>query len=479
MGSLRRWIFVYSTETLVLSLALTVICGMGLMSFTSDALSARPFHGRKRLWVEPGRSECFQKVKDLHGNYAHIYTSRVIVKHPINVRLHAESDSQITNMTVQEIVNKINDVKKQMYDLCDQSNYNEICQADFLFKRHWEQVDNSKYAVDQEYNKTFSIMQFNILAEGLSSGPETAMKFHLEEYPNSKRAISNPNAFGGFDKVVHPEICLNYNLRRWRILEVILGGVNNNTTKSDFQMSPDILGVEEIDNFYSFFQPCLSRFGYSGIFVPKRESPCVKFGHYSDGCALFWKSSKFQLVSEERRQFQKRGQVYIIATLQHLQSKHLVTVAVTHLKAKKGRVNERDRTAQAKELLHEAKRHAKTAQFDQHLNKQIPVVIMGDFNSDISDKTCTCIPTVLSKEMIPIYHWYPQNRLEELFTTLKSRGDDVAKRAIDYVFFNPRQVVCTHTLNMPSASDIVDQWGLPGFSYPSDHIMIGARFKIL
>ena len=459
------------------TLSFGFVMSLLLMKFSSDALSARPFHGRKRLWVDPDRSNRFRTIKDLNGNTAFRYTSGTTVKMPINVKLQAGPEPQLVDMKPGDIVDKIKLVKKQMFELCEENDYTAICQTDFLFERFWEPFHNSAdFPVDNiTKSHSFSVMQFNILAEGLSSGPQAKMKFPLEAKSHSKTAISNPNEFGGFDKVIHPEICLNYDFRRWRILEVILGGVNTNTKEPNFPMSPDILGVEEIDNFHSFFLPVLAKVGYQGIFVPKRDSPCVKFGYYSDGCALFWRSSVFQLVSEERRQFQKRGQVYIIATLKHLESGELIVIGVTHLKAKKGRVNERDRTAQVDELLRETKKHAKSMHNDHHQIKQIPIIVMGDFNSEPNSEVSTCVPLVLNHGMVSAY---PTNSIREFFTTLKSRGNDIAKRVIDYIFFNPRQICCTHTLNMPVENDIVDSWGLPGFSYPSDHIMIGAKFKI-
>ena len=56
------------------------------------------------------------------------------------------------------------------------------------------------------------------------------------------------------------------------------------------RVNPDVLGVEEIDHYDDFFSPALALLGYEGAFVPKAVSPCLQFGYYSDGVALFWRT---------------------------------------------------------------------------------------------------------------------------------------------------------------------------------------------
>lgn len=220
----------------------------------------------------------------------------------------------------------------------------------------------------------------------------------------------------------------------------------------------------------------LSTFGYDGIFVPKRCSPCTKFGYYSDGCALFWKTKLFELVYEERRQFNKMGQVFIIATLRHIPSQRLITVAVTHLKAKKGQVNERVRTDQIIQLLQDTAQHSEHVSLLQNYSQNIPIIIMGDFNAEVEGKDVTCIPTVLNGGYLSVYN----TQQNESFTTYKSRGKNTVKRTIDYIFYRKSMPIkCLQTLNLPKDGNVFDSWGLPGFSYPSDHIMIGAKFKFL
>ena len=59
---------------------------------------------------------------------------------------------------------------------------------------------------------TFSILQFNLLAEGLSSGPNVQAPFEFKK----------ASGFGGFDAVQHPEVCMDWDLRKWRLVEEML-----------------------------------------------------------------------------------------------------------------------------------------------------------------------------------------------------------------------------------------------------------------
>lgn len=60
-----------------------------------------------------------------------------------------------------------------------------------------------------------------------------------------------------------------------------------------------MISVQECDRFHDFFYPVLHKFfGYDGVFCPKRDSPCLKHGFYSDGVAVFWKKEKFRPVRQ-------------------------------------------------------------------------------------------------------------------------------------------------------------------------------------
>jgi mRNA deadenylase 3'-5' endonuclease subunit Ccr4 len=344
-------------------------------------------------------------------------------------------------------------------------------------------------------------MQFNTLAEGLSSGPTVKTPFPCSSALDKN---STKNCYGGFTAVKHPEVVLDFDRRRWRLLEVILG------SPSELSTPPfDIIAMEEVDRFGGFFSPVLKLFGYQGIFVPKIRAPGVHLGFYSDGCALFWKENVFEIVTERRLSYRGGNQVFILATLLHKQSDRHLVVVVTHLKAQKGENNEKARCAQITELLdkiEEERRRFQTGLMD------VPVLILGDFNAEPPSANLedSCVNLVLDrhrlsgcsefrsaypidpsqpgyftkwpkrgvntvKRMIRYLFRSPIDPLQPgYFTTWKTRGPETVKRVIDYIFYSSMN--CTYTLDIPDESEIeADQ--LPGLRYPSDHLMIAAKFE--
>ncbi|KAJ1284265.1 hypothetical protein BS78_03G191900 [Paspalum vaginatum] len=63
--------------------------------------------------------------------------------------------------------------------------------------------------------------------------------------------------------------------------------------------SPDILCLQEVDKFTDLEQE-LAREGYSGIWK-------MRTGKAADGCAIFWRTTRFQLCHEEDIEFNKLG----------------------------------------------------------------------------------------------------------------------------------------------------------------------------
>merc|ERR1719343_543233 len=214
-------------------------------------------------------------------------------------------DLSCKEISEDEVWNVINEVKCKL---------GQVKNAD-LYERRWERVDKNE-ANDIQDEKTFSVMQLNTLAEGLSCGPNSMTPFSSSS-PTKNKA---KNCYGGFTNVPQPELCLDFNLRRWRLIELIL---SQNT---------DLLALQEVDRYYGFFKPILEAFGYESIFIPKPLSPGVNLGWYSDGAALFWKKD-FRCIKKKMSGFECGSQVFLIALLKHILTGKEVVVAATHLKA--------------------------------------------------------------------------------------------------------------------------------------------------
>ena len=410
------------------------------------------------------------------------------------VRLEAGPCSEIQCLpTAQDILNKIQEVR--LY----QSQYHR---AD-LYPRNWEETKECQAGIiPLKINgsaHTFTVMQFNTLAEGLSSGPNVKTPFHSDKGTNDASTKASKSIYGGFAKIPNPEIVLDFSLRRWRLLEVILSSFENEIGQRPLQdatlLGPDILAMEEVDRFSGFFEPALAKFGYEGLFISKTTAPGVELGWYSDGCALFWKKNVFRLVSEHRRSYRVGKQVFLIAVLRHRPTGRDIIVSVTHLKAQQSEVNEKIRTLQANELVSEVMQVAKniTQSVSASSVGGVPILLIGDFNTEPKGENMTCIPTIVGEDdqnLRKICSFHPAYiYTTNSYTTWKSRGEKTVKRVIDYIFHNCRPAAsemsnnvatgmyCTHTLSIPADDDIESSL-LPGFRYPSDHLMIAARFQI-
>ena len=83
---------------------------------------------------------------------------------------------------------------------------------------------------------------------------------------------------------------LDWRYRRWRMIQEIL------------KYSPDVICLQEVDH-PNLLLRALKSVGYSGQFVPKPDSPCIymKESNGPDGCAVFYKESKFDKITSSSR----------------------------------------------------------------------------------------------------------------------------------------------------------------------------------
>ena len=445
------------------------------------------------------------------------------------VRLEAGPCKEILSLqSAQDVWSKILEVKRYQSQFGHNVN---------LYPRVWEaSTDRNRKSIRNISSRsihTITAMQFNTLAEGLSAGPNIKTPFHADPLQSTanRNGVESPVPYGGFDKVPNPEITLDFSLRRWRLLEVILSSIKDNNSEIDdsspWSCCPDILALEEVDRFYGFFRPALAKFGYDGIFAEKPAAPGVPLGFYSDGCALFWKTDVFEKRSFCKKSYGCGKQVYLIAVLRHKPTGRDLVIAVTHLKAQDSEPTEKIRTLQARELVTEVSHVAQgllsrsednasrdVTQRDDSSVEKVPILLLGDFNAEPHGEYRACIPSIigqnaedrnniaenamLTKNSTRVCCTFRSayNYGADSFTTWKTRGDKTVKRVIDYIFHNcqvpsapastfsdrlldcgPSGMRCTHTLSVPP-KQVMESTFLPGFRNPSDHLMIAAKFDI-
>jgi endonuclease/exonuclease/phosphatase family metal-dependent hydrolase len=326
---------------------------------------------------------------------------------------------------------------------------------------------------DEPGYETFKVFQFNMLAEGLSSGGPAVPPFKP----------TKDGEFGGFSAVPKPSVCLNFDLRKWLLVKEMLSS------------DADIITFQECDHFADFFQPAMASFGYSGHWVAKGDSPCLQFGYYSDGVGIFYKTSVWEETAHATTNAtttgpitghyvtatgKPEGNVYMLLPLVRKSDGEQVLVATTHLKAKIGPDHEDRRVFQVTQLMEAIRQnqvgHSKRA-----------VVLAADFNTDAYAAEsegitipAQCIPAVAACQILALESAYPLQTSEEdqggNYTTWKKRGDYEAKHTIDYILYSGFGLECVATLDAVSPEDM-DDARLPGFRYPSDHLAIAAEFR--
>eukprot|EP00518_Triparma_eleuthera_P020425 CAMPEP_0197562518 /NCGR_PEP_ID=MMETSP1320-20131121/27061_1 /TAXON_ID=91990 /ORGANISM="Bolidomonas sp., Strain RCC2347" /LENGTH=365 /DNA_ID=CAMNT_0043124257 /DNA_START=121 /DNA_END=1215 /DNA_ORIENTATION=+ len=320
-----------------------------------------------------------------------------------------------------------------------------------LYPREWEVVDPIAPGTNTTY--LLRLMQFNLLAEGLSCVAGTqAPNPNPKKQPEGGNFTELPK---GPDGVIGSEI-LDFATRKFRIVEEILS------------KGPDILTVQELDRFGDFFQPVLSKFGYDGIFSPKADSPCLQFGFYSDGVAIFWKREKFTLTSSaiagkiESPTYDPIDVVYAIVKLHPKMWEGTdVCVATCHLKAKSS--NEAKRMAQIRSIL-ELIRNFDTDNPTKH------IILAGDFNTDPCDRVGFVAEVIpwLGAEHKWLKSSYPLDKASTyvtdddckwLWTTWKKRAQSdpsEIKHAIDYIFHDRDSFRTIQILRPPAEEFIMD-----------------------
>ncbi|KAI1703847.1 endonuclease/Exonuclease/phosphatase family domain-containing protein [Ditylenchus destructor] len=94
-----------------------------------------------------------------------------------------------------------------------------------------------------------------------------------------------------------PQWALNWEYRKQYIIKEIC------------HYDADIITLQEVgtEQFRQLFQPKLEAVGYAGVFFPKSRSKTMNEEErkYVDGCAIFWKYDKFEMVCNELIEFSK------------------------------------------------------------------------------------------------------------------------------------------------------------------------------
>lgn len=291
-----------------------------------------------------------------------------------------------------------------------------------------------------KHNPSIRIMQWNILAQALGEGKDGFIRCPLD--------------------------ALNWEERKYLILEEIL------------TYSPDILCLQEVDHYFDTFQPIMASLGYHGTFLAKPWSPCldVEQNNGPDGCALFFRRSRFSLQSTAHLRLSAMmlptNQVAIVQTLNCQVTGQKLCVAVTHLKARSGW--ERLRSAQGADLL-QSLRSITSANVSSRQNEvvsgTIPLVVCGDFNAEPSED----VYRRFSSSTLGLNSAYKllsrDGQTEPAYTTWKIRPSGESCSTLDYIWYTHDALSVECLLDIPTEEQIGPD-RLPSYHYPSDHLSL-------
>jgi len=246
------------------------------------------------------------------------------------------------------------------------------------------------------------------------------------------------------------------------------------------QYSPDIACLQEVDH-YEFYQEKMKFLGYEGHY--KKKS-----GTRKDGCAIFYKTSKFRMLMKKEIEYEDKKlglynyspQNALFLKLEVTSSNSLISVIVTHLKADSEGLFETTRIAQTIMLLNEV---------EKFCEKDEPIIICGDFNTTPDSKTYQLLAS--SKvENVDIGHssgkihqkysvQFKLNLMSAYSLYQKEGGEPPHsifspgwEKVFDYIWFTPQTLQTIELLDIPNGEHI------PNKDYPSDHFLIVCRFAI-
>ncbi|KAF5777792.1 putative poly(A)-specific ribonuclease [Helianthus annuus] len=370
-----------------------------------------------------------------------------------------------------------------------------------------------------------SSRQSKIFMKRMSTGTSTATPVYPKFVPVEQKEITSVSESDGFTfRLVSynilaqayvkssvfphsPSPCLKWKARSPIILDVL---------KS---LDADILCLQELDEYDKFYKEKIEQNDYSSIYI-KRS------GRKLDGCGIFYKHKRLELVTEERIDYNdlanlilddssrleqkekapepdnkeevtsprdhgdpndpyvrlKRDCVGIMAAFKFKYPyQHYVIVTNTHIYWDPEWADVK--LAQAKYLLSRVARFKKTVSEKYECTPS--VLIAGDFNSVPGDKVYQYLvsggpmsepsPECSEDVPMPLCSVYAYTRGEPKFTNYTPGFTGT----LDYILFSPSEgIEPVSYLELPDAESPDLKGGLPNYYHPSDHLPIGAEFAV-
>ncbi|KAG1684516.1 hypothetical protein DVH05_011030 [Phytophthora capsici] len=255
---------------------------------------------------------------------------------------------------------------------------------------------------------------------------------------------------------------------------------------SSLPVSPDVICLQEVDNYNEFWAAAMKKLGYKGIFIKKTSKK-------PDGVAVFWNEKKLKVkeskqvsldlpVGDEtdidhelRSRASTRGSVGAIVQFEHLETQLEFVVATTHLFW--------DPMQEDVKLLQSRRLLLTIDEFVSTLNASTPIIFSGDFNSLPDSKVYNFITNTNS--FSSAYAQYDVDG-EPKFTNVNGDAEaDDGKMVprfvgtLDYIFYRSSRIRPAALMELMSYEDATKEVALPSSISPSDHLPLLCEFHIL
>lgn len=302
-----------------------------------------------------------------------------------------------------------------------------------------------------------------------------------------------------------PSWALDWNFRRNALKEEIT------------RLNTDIICLQEVETrtFHEFWVPVMEAIGYKGYFFSKTRSKTMSEVESKkvDGCATFFRTSKFQLVQKLHleyntvcmgsdrykktkdlfNRFMNKDHIALITYLQYVETGEKIVVVNTHLhwdpafndvKALQVGILLEEMQGIMKKFLH-------TNSIDEVKNASL--IICGDFNSTKKSAVYQLFATGAVSKHEDLegrdYGRFTDEGFHHNFK-LKSAYDHIASdfpfsnftptftNEIDYVWYSTGTLQVKGLLGKADEEYFSHQVGIPSAHFPSDHIPLVTKFQI-
>jgi len=299
----------------------------------------------------------------------------------------------------------------------------------------------------------------------------------------------------------------------------------------------DIMCLQEVqsNHYEDYLRDELAAHGYEGVYKKKTNDLFMGKCSAIDGCATFYRKSRFELIKKYEVEFNKAA----VTTANHfrepmrnvaLQRLSKDNVAIIVVLESKDQILSREQplVCVANTHIHSVPENSDIKIWQVHTllkglekiaaSTKIPIIVAGDFNSEPGSAAHTLMvtqridgrhpetsndPAQFLQPLLPVQHSLPLLSAYSAFLTAPSSKDHpklnqqkarmnprtreplftnytkTYQGTLDYIFYTPALLTPTALLELPSEDEADIDNGIPNARYSSDHICIMAEFQLL